>query len=128
MTHAFVRRHLLFLAAAMALVLALLSPSRADEKDNDRKKGVPPVLRWGADFSGGEPYVIGNPGRNTAGFEGELAQYLAKRLGVPCESRQGAWESLPLLLNNNKEIDLVLNGYEWTPEREEEMLSTIPYY
>jgi polar amino acid transport system substrate-binding protein len=126
MKHASSRRLLLFFVASTFVTLAL-SPSRGDDRKDEKKGAIPPVLRWGADFSGGEPYVIERKGEQPEGFEGELAAYLAKKLGVKNQSEAGAWENLPQFLKANR-IDLVLNGYEWSAEREQEMSSTIPYY
>jgi polar amino acid transport system substrate-binding protein len=85
------------------------------------------VLRWGGDASGGEPYIIERTGKQPTGFEGELIEYLAEKLGRKSEFVQGEWDKLPLFLGR-KSIDVVLNGYEWNPERARAMLSTIPYY
>jgi polar amino acid transport system substrate-binding protein len=90
---------------------------------------------WGADEEGGGPYVYPDPaapGQRT-GFEVELAALLASELGTELgrsvEGRfsQGPWEKLPDLLGTGR-IDMVLNGYEWSPERAQLMASTAPYY
>jgi polar amino acid transport system substrate-binding protein len=86
-------------------------------------------LRWGGDRSGGEPYIVERrDGDEPDGFEGELARYLAGRLGREAKFVHGEWDKLPLFLNESKKIDLILNGYEWSPGREKAMHSTIPYY
>jgi len=67
------------------------------------------------------------------GFEIDLAHALAaelsRALGREIEARfaQGQWDKLPDLLKTGR-IDLVLNGYEWTPERAQDMAATLPYY
>jgi polar amino acid transport system substrate-binding protein len=87
----------------------------------------PTVLRWGGDKGGGAPFIIeGKDGRLT-GFEVQLADYLAKKIGRRAEFVQKEWDSLPQDLARG-DIDCILNGYEWTAEREREMRSTIPYY
>ncbi len=88
---------------------------------------APAVLRWGGDAGGGEPYIIEHRAGQPDGFEGELARYLAKKLGMTSEFVNGEWDKLPQFLEI-KRIDVVLNGYEWSPQREQSMLSTIPYY
>jgi polar amino acid transport system substrate-binding protein len=86
------------------------------------------VLRWGGDASGGAPYIIERGAdRPPGGFEGELAEYLAGQLGVPAHFVQKDWDMLPSDLARG-DIDVVLNGYEWSPDRERKMASTIPYY
>ena len=58
-----------------------------------------------------------------------LARELSRELGRDVEARftQGPWEKLPELLNTGR-IDLVLDGYEWMPERARLMRSSVPYY
>ncbi len=90
---------------------------------------------WGADEEGGGPFVYTDPGdpARRLGFEVDLASALARELSQsfsrPIEARfaQGQWDKLPDLLRTGR-IDIVLNGYEWTPERAEVMASTLPYY
>jgi polar amino acid transport system substrate-binding protein len=85
------------------------------------------ALRWGADRTGGAPYVYDGEDGGLTGFEADLADYLGEQLGRQPWFVQGTWEKLPFQLNRN-DIDVVLNGYEWTPDREREWASTIPYY
>jgi polar amino acid transport system substrate-binding protein len=87
----------------------------------------PGVLRWGGDAGGGAPYVYKDDNGKLVGFEVDLAGELARRLGRRAEFVQQDWETLPAGLNRG-DIDIILNGYEWTPAREQEMASTIPYY
>jgi polar amino acid transport system substrate-binding protein len=117
---------------AFAAVAHLLAPgrgvgvARADVLDDIRARGA---LRWGADAEGGGPYVYpreDNPGEYQ-GFEVELARMLAQRLGVEAQFVQGQWEKLPDLVDRG-DIDVVLNGYEWTPAWSERYAASIPYY
>ena len=116
-----------------ALALALLAagalaprPASADALDDVRRAGV---LRWGADAEGGGPYVYprDDDPQQVTGFEVELADALARRLGVRAELAQGQWDRMPELLRSRR-CDVVLNGYEWSPERAEAMEASIPYY
>jgi len=107
------------------LAFALLaSRVLGGDLDEIRQRGA---LRWGGDQSGGAPYIFEGPDGQLTGFDHELAHYLAEALGVRSEFVQGQWDKLPQLLDRG-DIDLVLNGYEWTPEREREWTSTVPYY
>jgi polar amino acid transport system substrate-binding protein len=108
---------------AAVFVVALASLARADTPESLRKTGE---LRWGADHTGGAPFVFEENGK-LIGFEFELAEYLAKELGLRSKPVHGQWEMLPAMLNRG-DIDVVLNGYEWFPDREKEWASTIPYY
>ncbi len=86
-------------------------------------------LRWGGDSSGGAPYIIEGDGNGPpTGFEAELADYLASRLGLRPHFVPRTWEMLPQDLARGSDIDVILNGYEWWPERERTMASTVPYY
>ena len=100
------------------------SALHADTLDEIRQRGT---LRWGGDASGGGPYIYEGQEHKLTGFEYDLAEYLAAKLGVRAEFVQWEWENLPLILTSGK-IDVVLNGFEWSAEREQLWSSTIPYY
>ncbi len=87
------------------------------------------TLIWGADQEGGGPYVYPDPDHpdRIIGFEAELADLIASELGVRAQFFQGDWNTLPQFLHTGK-IDIILNGYEWTPERAARMQATRPYY
>ncbi len=102
-------------------------PTNADDTLHQiHKRGM---LIWGADAEGGGPYVYPDPEnpRSMIGFEAELAQLLARQLGVNARFFQGPWHNLPEVLGTGQ-IDLVLNGYELTPSRAGRFLHTQPYY
>jgi polar amino acid transport system substrate-binding protein len=105
-------------AAAGLLLLGGAAPVRAQAGQ---------TLRWGGDKGGGAPYIYEDRDGKLIGFEADLADYLAARLGRRPEFVQKEWNSLPQDLAR-KDIDCILNGYEWTPQREQDMASTIPYY
>jgi polar amino acid transport system substrate-binding protein len=86
-------------------------------------------LVWGGDQEGGGPFVYpaDDDPRRVTGFEVELAEKLAARLGLRASFFQGQWDKMPELLRTKK-CDIVLNGYEWMPARLEVMEATIPYY
>ncbi len=117
------QKHVTFLAVALA-VLIRASAASADTLDDIQHRGV---LRWGGDDQGGGPYIYEDKNKKLVGFELELAEYLAKKLGVRSEFVAGEWEMLPQVLERG-DVDIVLNGYEWSKERERSTPSTIPYY
>jgi polar amino acid transport system substrate-binding protein len=86
-------------------------------------------LIWGADQEGGGPFVFPSTADPTRleGFEVEIADWLAGRLGVTAEFKQGQWDKLPDLLNRG-DVDIVLSGYEWSPNRASRFGVSIPYY
>lgn len=87
------------------------------------------ILRWGADGSGGAPYVFVDP-RNPSqyiGYEKDIADSLAKYMHVQAEYVPTDWEGLIASLNRG-EFDVILNGLEPTSDREKEILFSKPYY
>jgi polar amino acid transport system substrate-binding protein len=109
---------------SMALVFVIVSMTHGDALDHIHHRGA---LRWGGDDSGGAPYIYYGDDNKLTGFEVDLAEYLAKQLGVRSEYVHWEWEMLPHKLDGGT-IDIVLNGYEWSPERARLWLATVPYY
>lgn len=60
------------------------------------------------------------------GFDVDLAREVGERLDVEVELKPIVWDTKEVTLNN-KEIDVIWNGYTITPEREEKVLFTEPY-
>jgi polar amino acid transport system substrate-binding protein len=107
--------------AALLLVL-LLSASfaaRAQERE----------LRWGADPSGGAPYVYTDPAHpdEYIGYELEMVDALAAAMNrrpvfVPTD-----WETIVTSLERG-EFDVIVNGLEPTEDRARAILFSKPYY
>ena len=110
-------------------VLAVLAASASAADDTLQTIKQRGVLKWGADAEGGAPYVFPdpqNPARMT-GFELDLANALAAQLGVKAEMVQNSWDGLvPALERGN--FDLILNGLELTPEHQQQIAMSRPYY
>jgi polar amino acid transport system substrate-binding protein len=87
------------------------------------------VLRWGGDIQGGEPYVFEDPGRPGAltGFEVEIADALARELGVKARFVQNDWSTLVPSLERGT-FDVALNGLEVTAARAQRIRFSQPYY
>jgi polar amino acid transport system substrate-binding protein len=110
----------LLLAHSVCFVLA------GDSLEEIKQRGV---LRWGADAEGGAPYVYPDPNQpgNLIGFEFELAEAIARRLGVKAEMIQNQWDQLiPALERGN--FDIILNGLEMTPQNLERISMSKPYF
>jgi polar amino acid transport system substrate-binding protein len=86
-------------------------------------------LFWGADEQDGAPYVHEDPTREGAlvGFEVELADALARSLGVRARMVQNDWSTLIPSLERGT-FDVALNGIEETPGRAARVSFTRPYY
>jgi polar amino acid transport system substrate-binding protein len=115
-----------FALALLALVLSAPRIARADLLDTVRARGT---LIWGGDQEGGGPYVYPRDDAPdvVTGFEVELAELVARELGVKAQFFQGNWDKLPDLAKSGQ-IDVVLNGYELTPERQAVLEASKPYY
>src|SRR6266404_2254475 len=87
------------------------------------------VLLWGADAEGGAPYVFPDPQKpeQLIGFEYELADALASKLGVKAKMVQNQWDQLiPALDRGN--FDIVLNGLELTSDNQQHIAMSLPYF
>lgn len=115
------RRFRLLLVIVQCVLVS--ATTRADES------ALPSIIRWGADREGGGPYIYPkeNDPSQVEGFEVDLAAALGRELGIPTEFEQIDWSTFSLSLSR-KDIDLALNGYEFTDERAAQNLASIPYY
>lgn len=111
---------LIAIALALALVAWRWQPETGGALPDSK-------FSWLADPTGGAPYVWEVRSNVYTGFELELAACLAKSLGVRAEMVRGSWDLLPQNLNRGLGV-AIINGYEWTPDREIAMRSSIPYY
>jgi polar amino acid transport system substrate-binding protein len=86
-------------------------------------------LIWGADVQGGEPFVYEDPAnpKHLLGFEVDIANAIARRLGVKARFAQYAWSNLVPSLERG-DFDIALNGLEYTDERADRILLSEPYF
>ncbi len=118
----------LLLALLVAVLAVGCAPKAPQGKALDRIHAAG-VLKWGGDLQGGEPYAYDDPkqpGRHV-GFEVELADALARELGVKAEFVQNDWANLVPSLERGT-FDIVMNGLEVTESRSGRVLYTHPYY
>lgn len=118
-------KRLVWLATALALGTAARGAAAA-ELAEVKARGE---LTWGGDLQGGEPYVYEDekrPGK-ILGFEVEIAEALARELGVKATFKQNDWSNLVPALERG-DFDVILNGLEETPERRERLRLSKPYY
>jgi polar amino acid transport system substrate-binding protein len=116
----------------MALVLAMLvgcgsdAPGRGGTLAAIRQRGE---ITWGGDVQGGEPYVYEDPSRpdHIIGFEVDIMDALARRLGVRSRMVQYAWSNLVPSLERG-DFDVITNGLEATDERRQRILLSDPYF
>ncbi len=87
------------------------------------------VLRWGADPSGGAPYVFTDPANPDSyiGYEKEMVDALANAMGRKAEFVPSDWETLVSALQRHS-FDVIVNGLEPTADRAQQILFSKPYY
>lgn len=119
------------LIALTALILALLSPAAlyAGETAAVSADGGEKILRWGGDSEGGFPYMFPDPKdpKKLIGFEVDIVDALAEEMGRKPVYVNNAWDNLIPGLDRNL-YDIAINGLEVTPEHEEAINFSIPYY
>src|SRR5437868_3590894 len=114
------------LLVVLLLTSGPLSIRAADHLAEIKGRGV---LLWGADAEGGAPYVYPDPQKpeQLIGFEVELADALAAKLGGRAKMVQNQWDQLtPALERGN--FDILLNGLELTPENQQRIAMSRPYF
>ncbi len=113
------KRFRLFVSAFLVL-LAFSAAGFAEDK---------PVLKWGGDSEGNVPYMFMEPDndKNMIGFEIDIVNALAERMGMTPQFVHNGWDNLIPGLNLGL-YDIALSGLEITPEHLEEVDFSLPYY
>ncbi|MFB3893703.1 MAG: transporter substrate-binding domain-containing protein [Phycisphaerae bacterium] len=116
------------LFAASAVVCAA-GCSKSNSEDALAKVKREGVLKWGADPSGGAPFVFYDPAdtKKVIGFEIDVMDKLAAHMGVRHEMVSCDWDALIDNLRA-KRTDMVMNGIEVNDARKEQVGFTAPYY
>ena len=113
----------------VSILLLLLATSVSQAADHLQQIQSRGLLLWGADAEGGAPYVYPDPQQpeKLIGFEVDLADALAGKLGVKARMVQNQWDQLiPALDRRN--FDIILNGLELTSENQQHIAMTRPYF
>jgi polar amino acid transport system substrate-binding protein len=87
------------------------------------------TFRWGADPSGGAPYVFNDPNHpdQYIGYEKEMVDALAAAMGRRPEFVPSDWETLVSALQRGS-FDVIVNGLEPTGDRAKQIQFSKPYY
>jgi polar amino acid transport system substrate-binding protein len=111
-------RRLSGLLAAITLGLSFIATAGAQQ-----------VLRWGADPSGGAPYIYTDPAKpdRYIVYEKEMVDALAAAMGRRPEFVPTDWETIVSTLQRGS-FDIVVNGLEPTADRAKQILFSKPYY
>ena len=86
-----------------------------------------PSLRWAADPNSNAPYAFYSNGKDLIGFEREIIDAVAKRLGRRAEFVQNDWNGLIPGLQRGL-YDCVIAGIEITSDKAEQVAFSVPYY
>src|SRR5438067_8798179 len=103
------------------------APCRAaDHFAEIKKRGE---LLWGTDAEGGAPYVYVDPQdpKRFIGFEYELAEAIAAKLGVKAKIVQNQWDQLVPALDRGN-FDIIINGLEITSDNQQHLAMSQPYF
>jgi polar amino acid transport system substrate-binding protein len=86
-------------------------------------------LRWGADPSGGAPYVFNDPNHpdQYVGYEKEIVEALAAAMERRAEFVPSDWQTLVSALQRGS-FDVIVNGLEPTADRQRQIQFSKPYY
>src|SRR6266850_4099960 len=105
--------------SALTLFLSLLIPAAVQAQQ---------VLKWGADPSGGAPYVYADPSNpdRYIGYEKEMVDALAAAMGRRPEFVPTDWETIVPALQRSS-FDIIVNGLEPTRDREQQISFSKPY-
>jgi polar amino acid transport system substrate-binding protein len=122
---------LLFASFFVGAIVLFSAPVLADEeapRDSLAAVKAKGELRWGGDSQGGAPYVFQDPmdPNHLIGFEVDLAEALAKKLGARARPVQGQWDSLLELLERG-DFDVAINGIEIAEEKKRACELSRPY-
>ncbi len=130
---------MLLRSPSIVLLLGVLTTVPALAVDDDDDEAVPTdalervrqrgELLWGADAHGGAPYVFQDVNEPThlIGFEVDIANAIARHLGVRATMVQGPWDKLLVLLNRG-DFDFALNGIEESEDKRATALLSRAYY
>jgi polar amino acid transport system substrate-binding protein len=92
---------------------------------------VPGEFKWGADSTGGMPYIVPadslNPASPFYGFEVDIAIGMAKAMGIEEIPTQITWSNWPQGLAS-QQFDFFMNGLEITSDNVKQAKFSIPYY
>jgi len=110
-----------------ALAIGAGKSAAADSWDGISRSGI---LRYANDAEGGAPYIYHPPGDadRLVGFEVDLAEAIAQRLGLKARFVQNNWDMLLPALRQGGSFDVVIAGIEATPENRSKAALSRPYF
>ncbi len=112
---------------AALLLLALVGCSKAPSTDGDllaqiQSRGEIIIAMEGT----WAPWTYHDETDKLVGYDTEIGQLIAQKLGVEAKFEEGAWDGLLAGLETGR-YDIMINGVDITPERAEKYDFSIPY-
>ncbi|MCX7713638.1 MAG: ABC transporter substrate-binding protein/permease [Chthoniobacterales bacterium] len=98
----------------------------AEDRGNGKEEN-PPILRWAAATDSNVPFAFYNEKNELIGFEVDLIKAIAAEMGRKPIFVPNDWDGLIPGLGRGL-YDLVICGIEITPEKEQEVAFSDPYY
>ncbi|HEX9037071.1 MAG TPA: transporter substrate-binding domain-containing protein [Ktedonobacterales bacterium] len=135
-------RRVATLAAPLLTATLLLSACGAGNTTTGNNTGAqtvghagtlqPGVFKWGEDSTGGMPYIVpkdtNNPNAPYYGYEVDIANAMAKLMGIQQQPTQITWSNWPQGLAS-QQFDFFMNGLEITSDNIKSGAKfSIPYY
>lgn len=115
----------IFLAALLLVTMVFTGCGGGNSADPAQKSDTPKKIVIGLDDEYA-PMGFKDEQNKIVGFDVDLAKEAAKRLGTEVEFKAIDWNSKEAELKSGR-IDIIWNGLDITPERQENMLFSDPY-
>ncbi|KQL51244.1 ABC transporter substrate-binding protein [Heyndrickxia shackletonii] len=116
---------LLFVVIITAVFMGACGQSKANGSNgDDSKKGKVLIMGTSADFP---PFETRDTAGNVVGFDVDLGNYIAKKLGYKLEIKDMKFDGLIGALQS-KRVDMVLSGMSATEERKKNVDFSTPYH
>lgn len=113
--------------AALALALAGCSGGSSATADGDHLSRIQKAGKIVVGLEGDwQPFCFHDETDTLVGFDVEVAQNIAKKLGVEIEIVETPWDTLFTAMTQGQ-LDMVVNGVDVTPDRQQTYDFTDPY-
>ncbi|MBR2520233.1 MAG: amino acid ABC transporter substrate-binding protein [Selenomonadaceae bacterium] len=113
----------IFLAALLLVTMVFTGCGGGGDQPKDGNSAKKIVIGLDDEYA---PMGFKNEKNEIVGFDVDLAKEAAKRLGTEVEFKAIDWNSKEAELKSGR-IDIIWNGLDITPERQENMLFSKPY-
>ena len=120
------KRGIAALFAALVVITAALSgcqkPAEKDQLDEIKAAGKIRIAMEGT----WAPWTYHDENDKLVGYDVEVGEAIAKKLGVKAEFYEGEWDGLFAGLDGGR-YDVIINGVDWTEERAKKYDFSDPY-